>query len=322
MNGNTSSNTTTYWDPTAAAVTTALQNAAGAIRVAQNIFYADTSLSGGSSVPADIFHPDTMSITEGETKPFIEISSEFRLTNGQASDTSGATGTTLATFAARTLALVEDLLFFRGDDAEKDLPGTVKIESGRGSAGKGLIGLAQEEIRINSLDPRNPANSGLEILAAVLKGISILANPKNLQPPKYALILDNHAYAVTGGSAINGNPTMTVLSSLSAMLTPQIYETGALPEYTGLLVSLGGDVGQPGGPTTIYVGKDVGAELTTRESNGLFLYRVFERVQIVARDPRAFVKLDFSGYHRKDDKDAKSAGEAEDAKGARRQILK
>jgi hypothetical protein len=141
----------------------------------------------------------------------------------------------------------------------------------------------------------------LEILGAVLEGISVLANPRNLQPPKYALILDNHAYAATGGSAINGTPTMTVLSSLTAMLTAQIYETGALPRYAGLLVSLSGDVGTQGGPTTIYIGNDVAAEQTTRERDGYFLYRVFERVQIVARDPRAFVKLDFSAYQKESD---------------------
>jgi len=284
-----------YWDPTAPTVATALQSAAGAIRVAQNIFYVDTSMSGDTSVPADIFHPDSMSITEGETKPFIEISSEFRLTNGQAADASGTTGMTLATFAARSMALVEDLLFFQGQGVQ--LPPTVRIESGRASAGRGLFGLAHHEVHVNPPD-RNPTNSGLEILAAVLEGISVLANPRNLQPPKYALILDNHAYAAVGGSAINGNPTMTVLGSLTAMLTEQIYETGALPHYTGLLVSLGGDVGQQGGPTTIYVGSDVAAELTTRERDGLFLYRVFERVQIVARDPRAYVKLNFEAYRR------------------------
>ena len=291
---NTTSNS--YWDPTAPTVAAALQSTAGAIRVAQNIFYVDTSMSGNTSVPADIFHPEEMRITEGETKPFIEISSEFRLTNGQASDVSGATGMTLATFAARFMAYVEDLLFFRGADIE--LPQTVRIESGRTSAGRGLFGLAHHEIRVNPADARNPTNSGLEILAAVLEGISVLENPTNLQPPKYAVILDNHAYAAVGASAINGTPTIMVLGSLTAMLTEQIYETGALPAYTGLLVSLGGDVGQPGGPTTIYIGSDVAAELTTRESNGLFLYRVFERVQIVARDPRALVKLDFGAYRR------------------------
>ena len=294
MNGTTTGST--YWDPTAAAVATALQSAAGAIRVAQDIFYCDASMAGGTSVPADIFHPDTMSITEGQTKPFIEISSEFRLTNGQASDVSGATGMILATFAARSLELVEELLFFQGADVE--LPHTVRIESGRESAGKGIFGLAHHEIHVKPAGTENPTSSGLEILAAVIQGVSVLASPKNLQPPKYALILDNHAYAATGGSAINGIPTMTVLSSLTAMLTDQIYETGALPAYSGLLVSLGGDAGQPGGPTTIYVGSDVAAELTTREQTGHFLYRVFERVQIVARDRRAFVKLNFSAYQK------------------------
>ncbi len=315
MNGNTTANT--YWDPTAAAVTTALRNAAGAIRVAQNIFYADTSLSGGSSVPADKFDPDTMSITEGETKPFIEISSYFSLTNGQASDATGTTAVTLATFAARKLALVEDLLFFQG--AGVRLPDTVKVKSGLASAGDGVIGLAHKEITVKPADPDNPANSGMEILSAVLEGVSVLADSENLQPPKYALILDNRAYAATGGSAINGAPTVSVLSSLSAMLTAQIYETGALPAYTGLLLSLGGDVGQPGGPTTIYVGSDVAAELTTRVPSGQFLYRVFERVQIVARDPRAFIKLDFGSYQggRENNKEDVLAEEAEAAKRVR-----
>lgn len=93
---------------------------------------------------------------------------------------------------------------------------------------------------------------------------------------------------------------MTVLGSLTAMLTDQVYETGASPAYTGLLVSLGGDAGQAGGPTTIYIGSDVAGELTTREQTGHFLYRVFERVQIVAQDRRAFVKLNFSAYQKDD----------------------
>jgi hypothetical protein len=292
MNG--TSTGSTYWDPATSSVATTLKNAAGAVRIAQNIFYADTSMLGTTSVPADVFNPKTMTITEGETKPFIEISSEFRLTNGQASDTSGGTGITLATFAARSLALVEDLLFFQGSGI--DLPNTVKVEAGLDSAGNGLLGLVKSVVVVKRGDAQTLAGSGLGILAAVLEGVSVLNRPENLQPPKYALILDNHAYAATGGSAINGIPTMTVLTSLSAMLTDQIYETGALPPYTGLLVSIGGDIGQAGGPTTIYVGSDVTAELTTREQSGQFLYRVFERVQIVARDPRAFVKLDFSEF--------------------------
>jgi hypothetical protein len=112
-NGNNATTTgNTYWDPTT--IGSQLQSAAGAIRVAQNIFYCDTSMQGSTSVPADIFDPDTMRIAEGHTKPYIEISSEFSLTSGQASEISGQTGTTLALLAARPLALVEDMLFSVG----------------------------------------------------------------------------------------------------------------------------------------------------------------------------------------------------------------
>jgi hypothetical protein len=298
-NGTTpTTNGKTYWDPTT--IASQLQSAAGGIRVAQQIFYCDTSMQGSTSIPADVFDPDTMSIKEGITKPFIEISSEFRLTNGQASDATGQTGTKLALAAARRLALVEDLLFFRGNDFElEEMPRTVKIESGRESAGKGIFGLAPHEIQVKPNNGRSTADSGLEIYGAVIEGISELSSPRNLQSGKYALILDSHSYSVTGGSAINGTPTMTVLSLLTAMLTPQIYQTGALPPYSGILASLGGDVGAQGGPTTIYIGSDIAAEQTGRGNDGHFLYRAYERVQIVAQESRAFVKLKFDAYRQR-----------------------
>src|SRR5262245_20917299 len=55
---------------------------AGRIRVAQKVFPSIT-MSGASQVPKDIFDPTTMSIAEGETKPFMEISVEFPLTSTQ-----------------------------------------------------------------------------------------------------------------------------------------------------------------------------------------------------------------------------------------------
>ena len=283
-----------YWDLTAPTVATALQTAAGAISVAQNIFYADTSYAGATSVPADIFNPDTMSIEEGVTQQFVEITSEFRLTSGQAQDMSGTTAMTLATFAARNLALAQDLVFFQGANVE--LPKTVRIETGRESAGKGLFGLAQHEIHVKPGDTKTPTNSGLEILAAVIEGVSVLASPKNLQPGKFVVILDNHAYAAAGGSAINGIPTLTVLSSLTAMLTEQVYNAAGLPPLSGVIASLAGDVGQPGGPTTIYIGKDVSAEYLARESSGAVIARVCSRTANVFRDRRSVIKLNFDAY--------------------------
>jgi hypothetical protein len=53
------------------------------------------------------------------------------------------------------------------------------------------------------------------------------------------------------------------------------------------LVSLGGD------PTTVYLGQDAVTAFTQEDQDGNSRFRVFERVQIIARDARAFVRLDF-----------------------------
>src|SRR5215210_5605528 len=77
----------------------------GQIRVAQKVFPSMPS-PNGQYVPADNFDPSTMTIAEGETKPFIEISVEFRLTQGQVdNETTLHTGRTLARLAAKSTAL-------------------------------------------------------------------------------------------------------------------------------------------------------------------------------------------------------------------------
>lgn len=81
--------------------------------MAQKVFPTVT-LADVTSVPADVFNPDKMSIAEGLTKPYIELAVEFMLTNGQVNDEpTGATAVTLARLAAPTLALAEDMLIMR-----------------------------------------------------------------------------------------------------------------------------------------------------------------------------------------------------------------
>src|SRR5215207_8016101 len=90
----------------------------GRIRVAQRVFPSMPS-PNGQYVPADNFDPNTMTIAEGETKPFIEISVEFRLTQGQVdNETTLHTSRTLARLAAKSIALAEDTLFFQGNGAK------------------------------------------------------------------------------------------------------------------------------------------------------------------------------------------------------------
>jgi hypothetical protein len=273
-----------YWnDQVWATIDDGVTKAVTAIRVAQKVF-PTVPLTNATSVPADIFNAHKMSITEGLTRPFVELCVEFPLTNGQVNqDPAGLTAATLAKLAARSLALAEDMIILQGDDV--DLPSTVRIESGDESVGDGLLGLipSHHRIPVNSPDPNAPTNSGGEILAAIAKGIALLT--ADLQAPPFSLIEDTGAFAATWGSVINGAPAYTVLSPI---LTGGIFGTGAMPANTGLLVALGGD------PTTIYSGMEPVTEPTFKSGAGQYLFRTFERVQFVARDPRAFVRLDFT----------------------------
>jgi hypothetical protein len=83
----------------------ALPKAVGAIRVLQKVF-PTVQLANATSVPADVFNPEKMSIEEGLTRPLIELAVEFPLTNGQVNDEpTGATAITLTKLAAKSLAV-------------------------------------------------------------------------------------------------------------------------------------------------------------------------------------------------------------------------
>jgi hypothetical protein len=280
----TSINRAGFWNEQVwATIDEGVTKAIGPIRVAQQVF-PTVLFANATSVPADEFNPQKMSISEGLTKPFVELAVGFPLTNGQVTqDSAGMTATTLAKLAAKSLALAEDLIFLQGGDV--DLPKAVRIESGGESLGDGILGLVPSHHRIvvDAPNPNAPTNSGGVILAAVAKGIALLT--AELQAPPFALIEDTGAYAATWGSVINGGPAYTVLN---ALLAGGIFCTGAMPANTGLLVALGGD------PTTIYSGTDPVTEPTHKSGTGQYLFRTFERVQFVARDPRSFVRLDFT----------------------------
>lgn len=272
-----------FWDADVwASIDDGVSTSVGAIRAAQKIFPIE-QLANTTSVPAGIFDPTTMAIVEGLTKPYIELAVEFPLTHGQVNeDPTGSAAITLSKLAAKSLALAEDIVILQGADA--DLPDFVRIESGGESLGRGLLGLASErKVIVPPPDPGAPTNSGEEILSAIARGIALLTS--QAQAPQFALIVDTNAYAATWGSVINGAPAYTVLNPV---LTGGIYGTGGMPADTGLLIALGGD------PTIIYVGSDAVTEPMHQGRGGVYLFRTYERVQYVARDKRALVRLDFS----------------------------
>jgi hypothetical protein len=278
---NNNNNHNGFWnDQVWKSVDDGVLNAVGAIRVARKVF--PTTQLSGSSVPADVFNPETMSIADGLTRPYVEFSARFVLTYGQVNeDPTGATMITLSKLAARSLALAEEIITWQGRNGA--LPSTVQIESGAESIGDGILGLVHDRtIVVEPPDPGTPTNSGGPILAAIAKAIAL--ETEYLMAPPWALVAGTNAYAAIWGSVINGAPAYTVLSPV---LTGGIYGTGAMPAHHALFISLGGE------PTSIYCCNDPVTEPTQKEKSGQYSFRIFERVQHVARDHRAFVKLDF-----------------------------
>ena len=102
----TSVNRAGFWnDQVWGSIDDGVKQTVGAIRVVQKVF-PTVQLANATSVPADIFNPEKMSIEEGITRPFIELAVEFPLTNGQVNDEPIApTAITLAKLVARSLAV-------------------------------------------------------------------------------------------------------------------------------------------------------------------------------------------------------------------------
>ena len=85
----TSVNRAGFWnDQVWGSIDDGVKQTVGAIRVVQMVF-PTVQLANATSVPADVFNPEKMSITEGLTRPFIELAVEFTLTNGQVNFRSG-----------------------------------------------------------------------------------------------------------------------------------------------------------------------------------------------------------------------------------------
>jgi hypothetical protein len=262
-----------------------------ALSVAQKVFPA-TQLSDVMSVPADTIDPNTLLITEGTTRPYVEVAVSFTLTNGQVnSDPTAQTMLRAATSAATKLAGAVDAIFFQGQEYDPAAP--VQIASG--TIYPGLLTLSNGNYIVQYAYP--PAdtpttNSGVGVLTSVQNGLGAFADKQ--QTPPFALIVgaqlipgtSQTAQTLTMGSQINGVPTPTVLNPL---LTGGIIGTSALPGFAGLLIALGGN------PTTVYYSDNTLTELVARNNDGSFLFRVFYRTQIAPSDSRAFVRLKYPG---------------------------
>jgi uncharacterized linocin/CFP29 family protein len=286
------------WDE----INNAIKMEMGKVRIAQKVFSTMTFEKDDcpTEVPNDVINfldPDGFSIKEGSTKPFVEIYHEFPLTHTQVcKEPQLKTCKTLSRMAAKTLALAEDTIFFQGNRGR--LPGNV-LAAQRESTANGLLGEASPQdannedsnkvtIPIQVARLQNSLTGALwgeNTASAIAKGISLLTSKG--QAKDYALFLPTDVHADIYVPSSPASP-VTPADRIIPMVEGGLYTTGTLSvsPLQGLLVALAGD------PTMLYVGREAAIEFVRKEGSKYF-FRVVERVQYVARDPRALVLLNF-----------------------------
>lgn len=265
----------------------------GKVRITQKVFPAMALNSNATEVPNEAIKFPDLVIEEGKTKAFVEIYQEFSLTSTQVmKEAESKICKTLARMAAKSIALAEDTVIFQGTNGQ--LPANVRADSADSALG-GLLSDAaprgaddtdpnqvSKPIEIDPVD-RPGVIWGERTFAAVAAGIAKLV--RKAQAPNYALFLPTIAYADT--FAPPGDESLvTTADRIKPLVEGGFYGTGTLPDGQGLLVALGGE------PTGIYVGREATTEFVRKEGSKYF-FRAVERVQFVARDPRAFVLLNF-----------------------------
>ena len=283
------------------------------VRVAQKAFPAKMLDSHPTQIVNEVIDFTNLNIREGETKPLVEIHSEFSLTSTQVNqEAEQKTCATLAKMAAKTLALFEDAYWFQVSDrspAVRDandrpnlkvnFPGGVTIENHRRDLDFGLLAEANPPdannvdsnkvtipIVVNRLTaPGSLATWGENTFAKVTEGITDLVAKG--QARNYALFLPTEVYADT---YVPPSPAslVTTADRIKPLVEGGYYSSGTLPKDEGLLVALGGE------PIKLYVGWEAHTEFIQKKGARYF-FRVMERVQYVVRDARSLVLLRFAG---------------------------
>lgn len=263
----------------------------GRVRVAQKIFPAQQK-PGQDNVQADLLfvgqgppgEGGPLMVREGVTVPFIEIVAKFALTQSQVNNEENLrTAQTLAQLTARKIALAEDLVFFQGRQAKMPQGVTVTNASNEWNGLLNMEGMLDPI----TVEPMGGASGGFgeNTFRAVSEGISELISAGH--PGPYALVLETSMFADTHAPV--PNTLVTTSDRILPLVDGRFYGTGTLPPYSGLLVSLGGS------PTTIHISQDANVVYNFEDPFGNHRFRVFERVQIVPREPNAFVKIQFEG---------------------------
>jgi len=280
----------------------AVREEVGRIRVAQKVFpttIANNVLPVATNIlvppPPLAFQPDVF-------QPFLEISREFVLTQAQVDgEEHMRLAAPLARLAASAVAAAEDtILFFGPTQIGAVLATGVTVTNQPGALPLGFVAEAAAYAAIQvppvprpggGTPPVNPGDLG-EIMTAVAQGIAALNG--RAQPGPYALFVPPVRFAQifapvgpgllqTPGDQLNHVVTggLYMVNSLAAAAAPPF------PNDVGILVSLGGE------PSKIILGNDAMTAFLFTDGQGNYHFRVFEPIQMVVRDGRAFQTIQF-----------------------------
>ena len=282
----------------------AVREEVGRVRVAQKVFPSTVvnnvlPVSANRAVP---FPAGTLPVGRpvkldsppepgiDQFQPFFEISREFVLSQAQVDGEENThLAASLARLAASTVASTEDAILFLGKGgipaAVSGKPPPAVNVTNQPAVPPGFVAEANYFTDVNV-----PRGAG-QILTAVADGIAALN--KDDQPGPYALFLSPNRYAQTFAPAGRGQ-LVTPGDQIKQIVTGGFYMVNSLADVPppkpdiGILVSLGGE------PAKIILGTEAMTAFTYVDPQGNYRFRVFERIQMVVRDGRAFQTLNFA----------------------------
>jgi len=279
----------------------AVREEVGRIRVAQKVFPA-TIANNVLPVATNILlppqpppaQPPPLAFQPDVFQPFLEISMAFELTHAQVDgEENMRLATRLARLAASRIATAEDALLFLGVPGA--IPplivalGVIVTNAPAKPPGFDAVAAAFPSIPVPLAAPW-PGALG-DILAAVANGMAALNTRQ--QPGPFALFLPPGRYAQSFAPVAQGQ-LQTPGDQLNHVVTGGFYMANSLtnvvpapPPDIGILVSLGGE------PTKIILGTEAITAFTHIDPQGTYHFRVFERIQTVVQDGRAFQRLTF-----------------------------
>jgi hypothetical protein len=252
------------------------------MRVAAQVFIP-SPMPNAINVLTDPVDLNTFTLGQN-SRPFLEISRTFSMNDNQvASEADLGTAVILARMAATAVIMAEEAYLFGGAQPPIQPPPGVDVQRADSIRG-GLLGMAGHSMPVDLPTGNAPGIFGERNFDAVAEGINLLLSYG--QPGPYALFLSPQQHADAHRSL--PNTLVTPAERIKPLVPGGFQATVGLPRYLGLLVSLGGE------PTSLVISQDtITGFIQQDDQTNLYRFRVFERIQLVVRDPRALLRLEF-----------------------------